>query len=172
MEDIKNNIRTKSTSLPTLLELLYESREEKGIPQDYCEQLENSSLENNVTATNMVSIVTLLKANNKKFLFTGDAGIESFEPNTPNWKEELRDLFFFVVPHHGSKNNTSKEMLSIFNPVHAIVSGKNSINRPSIFIEKCLKAKPRLETFEVTNKEEDTWYLSLGEDGNFKRIKE
>lgn len=172
LEDLKNNIRMKSTSMPTLLELLYESYDESGAPKDYCEQLEKSSLENNVTATNMVSIVTLLEFDNKRFLFTGDSGIESYEPNTPKWKEKLKDLFFLVVPHHGSKNNTSHEMLSVFNPIHAFVSGKNSVNRPSVFIEKCLKSKGGLKTFEVTNKESNTWYLSMDERGNFKRISE
>ncbi|MGV7107123.1 ComEC/Rec2 family competence protein [Flavobacterium sp. U410] len=172
LEDLKNNIRMKATSLPTLLELLYESYDESGVPADYCEQLEKSSLENGVTATNMVSIVTLLEFENKRFLFTGDSGIESYESNTPNWEENLKDLFFLVVPHHGSKNNTSSKMLSIFNPVHAFVSGKSSVNRPSVFIEKCIRTKSRLKTFEVTNREKNTWYLSMDEKGNFKRISE
>jgi hypothetical protein len=172
LEDLKNNIRMKSTSFPKLLELLYESFDESGAPQDYCEQLEKSSLENGVTATNMVSIVTLLEFDNKRFLFTGDSGIESYEPNSPNWKEKLKNLLFLIIPHHGSKNNSSYEMLSVFNPIHAFVSGKSSENRPSVFIEKCLKGKERLKTFEVTNKESNTWYLSMDENGNFKRILE
>lgn len=172
LEDMKNNIRAKSMNMPTLEELYYEVCDENGIPKDFCGQLEISSIENNVTATNMVSIVTLLECDNKKFLFTGDAGIESFEPNTPNWKTKLKDLFFLVIPHHGSKNNMSHEMLNIFNPVHAFVSGKGSANRPSVFIEKCIKSKSRLQSFEVTNKETNTWYISIDEMGNIKRILE
>lgn len=173
LEDLKSNIRMKkSTNMPPLVELLLESFDESGVPTDYCDQLEKSSLENGVTATNMVSIVTLLEFDNKRFLFTGDSGIESYEPNTPSWKEKLKDLFFLVVPHHGSKNNTSREMLSIFNPIHVFVSGKNSVNRPSVFIEKCLKLKNGLKTFEVTNKESNTWYLRIDEKGSFERILE
>jgi len=165
LEDLKSNIKNKSTDLPKLIELLYECYDEAGISQDYCSALEKSSLDNNVTATNMVSIVTLLNSNNKKFLFTGDAGIETFEVNTPKWDSELKDLFFLDIPHHGSKNNTSKKMLDTFNPENIFVSAKSAVNRPSTFIGKCAKTKERLKRFEVTNSNKNTWYLKIDQDG-------
>ena len=170
LEDLKHNISTKTTHLPEFTEPLNESRDDFGISQNYCQQLETSSLANSVTATNMVSIVTLLKLGDRKFLFTGDSGIESYEPNTPHWKSTLKDLFFLIVPHHGSKNNTSQEMVNVFNPIHAFVSGKASVNRPSLFFEKCMKSKSRLQTFEVTNHQKNTWYLKIDGLGNVTRI--
>lgn len=169
LEDLRSNIKNKSTNFPRLIELYMEGKEDIGEPQDYCELLEKSSLSNNVTATNMVSIVTLLEANEKKFLFTGDAGIESFELHTPQWTTNLKDLFFLDVPHHGSKNNTSKKMLDVFNPKYAFVSAKGATNRPSKFIEKCMQSKRRLETFETTNSIDNTWYLRINQDGFCER---
>lgn len=74
LEDLKENLINKSKCMPTLKYLFYECKIEKGEYENPCNYLKSSSLENNVTATNMVSIVTLLIANNKKYLFTGDAG--------------------------------------------------------------------------------------------------
>ena len=172
LEDLKNNIRNKSTNLKTLVELFYESKEDYGEAVDYCENLEKSSLENSVTATNMVSIVTILETSDKKFLFTGDSGIETFEKHTPNWDKDLKNLFWLDIPHHGSKNNSSKRMLDVFNPITTFVSAKGATNRPSSFIEKCILSKERNITFEITNSNSKTWYLKFDQDGKFVRVLE
>lgn len=135
-----------------------------------CDQLETSSTANNVSAANMVSIVTLLKAGDKKYLFTGDAGIESFTIHTPGWEQDLKDLFFLDLPHHGSKNNTSKKMLDVFNPKTAFVSAKNTSGKPSLYIKQCLKSKNNNQRFEVTNENSTTWYLKFDDQGNFQRV--
>jgi beta-lactamase superfamily II metal-dependent hydrolase len=169
-EDLKANLNNSSKTLMSLVELYFEARTESGVVLNPCDELETSSLTNSVTATNMVSIVTLLEAEGKKYLFTGDSGIESFTPNTPNWENDLKDLYFLDIAHHGSKNNTSKKQLDIFNPKIAFVSGNNGPNRPSSFIAKCLTAKQNNERFEVTNADPRTWYLKLDDKGNFDRV--
>lgn len=169
-EDLKANINNSSKTLMSLVEQYFEVRTEAGVMLNPCDELETSSLANSVTATNMVSIVTLLEADGKKYLFTGDSGIESFTPNTLNWEHDLKDLYFLDIAHHGSKNNTSKRQLDVFNPKIAFVSGNNGPNRPSSFITKCLTSKPNNVRFEVTNADPKTWYLKLDDKGNFKRI--
>lgn len=169
-EDLKANINNSSKTLMSLVETYFEVRTEAGVVLNPCDNLETSSLANSVTATNMVSIVTLLEADGKKYLFTGDSGIESFTPNTSNWEHDLKDLFFLDIAHHGSKNNTSKRQLEVFNPKIAFVSGNNGPNRPSLFIKRCLLANENNELFEVTNADPKTWYLKLDNKGNFERV--
>ncbi|WP_433979417.1 ComEC/Rec2 family competence protein [Chryseobacterium sp. RLHN22] len=132
--------------------------------------LEKSSLQNGVTATNMVSIITLLQVGTKKILFTGDAGIESFENEIPLWDTDLKDLFFLSLPHHGSKNNTSKKMIDIFNPQYVFVSAKGNKNYPSEHITNYMKSQRNLLKFEVSNSDSKTWYLKIDHNGNFTRI--
>ncbi|MFB9864307.1 MBL fold metallo-hydrolase [Rufibacter immobilis] len=134
-----------------------------------CEKLESSSVANNVTATNMVSIVTLLKVDNKKYLFTADAGIETFESQHLLENEELKDLEWLELPHHGSKNNTSKRMLSHFDPKIVFVSADGGENRPHYLINACLGQKRAGNKVYVTNDPVNTWYIKY--DGSeFARI--
>ncbi len=134
-----------------------------------CDRLEKSSIENGVTPTNLVSIVTLLTVNNLKFLFTADAGIETFE-DQKLLTSELKDLDWLQLPHHGSKNNTSLRMLNHFNPVIVYVSGKNAENRPSTKIKNCLQEKERFKEIHVTNEKTDTWYLKIGNDLDTEQV--
>ncbi|WP_452225604.1 ComEC/Rec2 family competence protein [Lacinutrix chionoecetis] len=134
-----------------------------------CEQLEKSSITNHVTATNMVSIVTLLKTENKKLLFTGDAGIETFEKqNLLNG--DLRSIDWLDLPHHGSKNNTSLSMLEHFDPQTVFVSAKYSSNRPSKNILKCLAKKRAKNNVIITNQNKKTWYLKFDNSGKTERV--
>lgn len=127
---------------------------------DPCSFFEKSSRSNGVTATNMVSIVTLLNANGKKFLFTGDAGIESFESNDL-LDNKVENLDWMQLPHHGSKNNTSKTMINHFKPDIVFVSGNGGPNRPSQNIVRCLNQKNT--NLQTTNSPNNTWYLSINE---------
>jgi beta-lactamase superfamily II metal-dependent hydrolase len=139
-------------------------------PVGPCEMMATSSLAAGVTATNMVSIVLLLQAKDKKYLFTGDAGIESLTIHTSGWENLLNDLYFLGLPHHGSKNNLSKAQLDIFNPEIVLVSASNRTNRPSEHIKECVKSRERINIFEVTNSNPSTWYLKLDKDGELSRV--
>lgn len=135
-----------------------------------CNRLQTSSVRNGVTSTNLVSIVTLLQANDLKFLFTADAGIESFQ-NQNLLTAELKNLDWLQLPHHGSKNNSSKIMLDHFNPRKVFVSGKSVENRPDSTIVKCLNTEEkRLESIDTTNDNSDTWYLKIDHDLKIERV--
>lgn len=134
-----------------------------------CSKLETSSIANGVTATNMVSIVCLLNVNDKKFLFTGDAGIETFEKQNI-LDHTLSELYWLDIPHHGSKNNTSKNMLEHFNPEIAFCSGNGGANRPHYNIVNCLSKNRTGKNLFVTNDPENTWYITINENGDIKRV--
>lgn len=81
-------------------------------------------------STNMVSTVTLLKVGDRKLMFTGDSGIESFT-DQGLLNRNIQNLEFLDLSHHGSSYNSSKELLEHFNPEVVFVSAKNDKNRPS-----------------------------------------
>ena len=119
-EGIKEDMQHSVLEKQSLLESASEHSEAKKMKKltdliNPCSKLEKSSVAKRVSATNMVSIVTLLNANNKKYLFTGDAGIESFQEEDL-LDQDLKNIDWLDLPHHGSKNNTSKIMLDHFNP--------------------------------------------------------
>lgn len=92
-----------------------------------------------ITATNKASIVFSIDNENGRYLFTGDAGIESFK-KIPNWKVELKELFFLKIPHHGSNNNLSKEIINVMQPKYAYNSGNNHQDENVL---QCINSKNR-----------------------------
>ncbi|GGK72493.1 ComEC/Rec2 family competence protein [Rufibacter glacialis] len=89
--------------------------------QDPCLRLKDDSRVS-LTATNKASIIIALDKGDQRFLFTGDAGIPSFKA-IPAWEKELKDLYWLKVPHHGSDNNISKELIDLMRPEYADSSG-------------------------------------------------
>ena len=63
-----------------------------------CDQLKNEN-QTTLTSTNKASIILAVDNQDKRYLFTGDAGVESFK-SIPNYKMELKNLFFLKIPHH------------------------------------------------------------------------
>lgn len=169
-EDIRYNVRENKMLLENFDkdDKAKEMREYLNL-MNPCSKLETSSIENSVTATNMVSIVTLLEANNKKYLFTGDAGIETFETQEI-LDDDLKNIDWLDLPHHGSKNNTSRKMLNHFNPKMVFVSGNGKANRPHYLITNCLKQKRTGENQYITNSNTDTWYLKYDDEDQFQRV--
>ncbi|WP_144212975.1 ComEC/Rec2 family competence protein [Flavobacterium anhuiense] len=88
---------------------------------DPCQSLKTESTAK-LTPTNKASIIISIKKNDDKFLFTGDAGITSFK-NIPDWKNELSNLYWLKIPHHGSDNNISTEIIDVMQPKYADNSG-------------------------------------------------
>lgn len=74
-----------------------------------------------ITATNRASVIMLITVNGKKFLFTGDAGIESFDEAKAEM--EFKNIHWLKVPHHGSCNNLNTRWIETFSPKYAFVSG-------------------------------------------------
>lgn len=67
---------------------------------------------------NLSSIIFLFKpSDGKKFLFTGDAGAESFEnlEYKSDW-EQIKNIYWLKLPHHGSKRNVTCAMINHLHP--------------------------------------------------------
>ncbi len=92
------------------------------IPSDPFIHLD-SIIKSNVTPVNLASVVVLITIDNKKFLFTGDAGIKSFM-EIPDYKEQLKGVYWLKVPHHGSINNINSDLIKLFSPSYAYISGE------------------------------------------------
>ena len=74
--------------------------------------------------SNQSSIILLFKpSDGKRYLFTGDAGVEAFS----NFKytsdiEQIKNVYWLKVPHHGSKKNLNNDLVNMLHPKIAYVS--------------------------------------------------
>jgi len=68
-----------------------------------------------------ISLILLLDYEGDKYLFAGDAGRAGFAA-CPDL-EKARGLHWLKLPNHGSKHNLSPELLDLFKPALAYVSG-------------------------------------------------
>lgn len=80
-----------------------------------------------VSAPNLNSVILRIKHGGKSFIFSGDASIESFQ-SINNYEEVLSEVFWFKVPHHGSKNNLSSQLINIIRPTYAVISGDKLVS--------------------------------------------
>jgi beta-lactamase superfamily II metal-dependent hydrolase len=116
--------------------------EKEGLVLEYladpCAALKTESPDS-LTITNRASIIFSIDAEENRFLFTGDAGIGSFE-EIPDYEEELKDLHWLKVPHHGSENNMSNALSELMNPEYAFSSGNR---HQDDIVLKCFEKKPR-----------------------------
>ena len=80
---------------------------------------------------NDYSNVIITEINNYKFLFTGDASINTEKEILNNYN--LPKIDILKVGHHGSKTSTSKDLIKTINPKYSIISvGKNNkYNHPN-----------------------------------------
>ncbi len=77
--------------------------------------------ENETSAENNSSAVLLFQVEGKKFLLTGDAGVEALSEalkKAVSLGIDLKTLNFIQIPHHGSKHNIGPSLLD------SIVGGK------------------------------------------------
>jgi beta-lactamase superfamily II metal-dependent hydrolase len=72
---------------------------------------------------NRSSLIVLFEPEHKvRFLFTGDASVDSFEHMTTTHQLKCKDLRWLKVPHHGSKRNLNSKWIKYFNPSIAYIS--------------------------------------------------
>lgn len=88
-----------------------------------------------VSRVNLNSCILKITVAGRAFLFAADAGIDSFY-NIENYRNELKDLFWLKVPHHGSQNNLNKELIELMSPKHAVISGDKYVSQE---IVRCLE---------------------------------
>jgi beta-lactamase superfamily II metal-dependent hydrolase len=86
---------------------------------------------------NNSSTVILFHGDDKKVLFTADAGPEALEQVVE--KYNLTNLDFLDVPHHGSRNNLTTNIMDIFSPKTAYISCTGKY--PDPYIVQYLKSK-------------------------------
>lgn len=73
---------------------------------------------------NQSSIILMMDFCGKKYLFTGDAGEKAFANMTSKHFQDMANVHWLKVPHHGSDRNLSKEIIQHLNPKIAYVSTK------------------------------------------------
>lgn len=93
---------------------------------------------------NDASILSLLEYNDFKMLFTGDAGILTYN----SLKSELpQNITILKVGHHGALGVVNKEMVKELNPEISLISvGENKFGHPSIHTLEILKDTRILRT--------------------------
>ena len=80
-----------------------------------------------LTPTNLNSAIIQITTAEGKFLFAGDAGIESFQ-QIPDYQNKIKSVHFFKVPHHGSANNLNSELIQLISPQVAFISGGSHVS--------------------------------------------
>ena len=131
IDSLDNLVLTETSESSFLAKSL---NDPKRMTTNPCAQLPNKS---RMQPTNRTSAIVKIVVDNRSYLFTGDAEIESFW-SLPNCNEELKDIFWLKVPHHGSINNISEELIKLMKPKYVHVSG-NAYVDPRVV--ECLKQK-------------------------------
>lgn len=156
-----NTLFPKSQTLKSLIleelevssKMLLLEKIEKELITNPCDKLKNDT-NAKITSTNKASIIIAIDNDKKRYLFTGDAGLESFK-KIPDWENELKDIYFLKVPHHGSNNNMSKEMSDKMSPSYAYNSGDTYQDEEVI---ECL-AQKTIEKIVKTTKADGNLYF-------------
>ena len=120
--DFSGYIEAEKTELKASVEAS-EEVETAGNPFEQLDSLKRTQ----ISPTNRNSVIIQIESHQGKFLFAGDAGIESFQ-NIPDYDNKIRDIHFFKVPHHGSANNLNSELIQLMNPDIAFIPGGSHVS--------------------------------------------
>ena len=133
LEHFSNIERMKFMSLNTLKEAEVNEVDEGLKPCSILDEKNDSSAEN------LTSVLTkFTDSKGRKYLFTADAGIDSFE-STVNNGYDIKDLHICQLPHHGSRRNMSTNWVASFNPTQFWVSANGSSKHPRKAVISCIK---------------------------------
>jgi len=86
------------------------------------------------SAENESSLIFQITANERKYLFTGDAGMRAFT----KIKSQLEKNYWLKVPHHGARQNLSRGILEIIKPDVCFVSAVGDKEHPDFNLKACL----------------------------------
>lgn len=102
-----------------------------------CDNLKTASVlsESNRTST----IIRLKDSNNTEYLLTADADIEAINDVLTRCK--FSENLIMQIPHHGSLNNLSKNILDLIKPKVGLISADGSKHHPHIRITNCLSLR-------------------------------
>jgi len=113
---------------------------------------------------NRASVVCKLANGDKGYLFTGDADKTTLKEIPQN---EISNLHFLDVPHHGSIANIDKSLISLMKPKISFISAAGYVHHPNPEVVELLKKHGQVE---ITNTPTTTQYLLLNKDSEIKRI--
>lgn len=91
------------------------------------------------SAENNSSVISLLMAEGRMFLFTGDAGVPALDRAIA--ASGVRDVDWLDVPHHGSKHNVNSRVLNRLTPGVAYFSARGTQKHPSRAVINALKRR-------------------------------
>lgn len=92
------------------------------------------------SAHNKSSLIFMYEPDNgRKYLFMGDACVESFKQMPKLAKDACRNSHWLKVPHHGSKHNLNSEIIKWINPKVAYISTEKVNNYLSLCTINALK---------------------------------
>ncbi|MDD4761467.1 MAG: MBL fold metallo-hydrolase [Candidatus Pacebacteria bacterium] len=123
------------------------------------------------TEMNENSLVFLLKNPKMNVIFTGDIGKETEEKIYNNLQKngEKAEIDVLKVAHHGSKNSSSEDFITILKPkVSVIEVGKNSYGHPT---EEVLNRLAEIKSLIFRTDENGTIKIEAGEDKKIKVLK-
>jgi len=111
---------------------------------------------------NNTSTIILFKSDDKRALFTGDAGIPALTKAIEHASSvgvDLNNLDFLDVPHHGSKRNIGKTLLNYLMPKMSFISApvKGDPKHPS---RKVINALKRRKSSVVATKGKKIWHFN------------
>jgi len=112
------------------------------------------------SAHNQSSLIFLFEPQNgDKYLFMGDAGRESFNNIPPLLRNQVKNISWLKVPHHGSKHNMDSTMINWIKPKTAYISTKGIGN----FLNQCtVNALKRSGCSVYSTHKENTSFLHKG----------
>jgi beta-lactamase superfamily II metal-dependent hydrolase len=144
-ELLVNSAKSPQTKIETLSENVFEkafSSFKSAVINWIDETLDIETLDETgeTSAENNSSVISLLRFNGRKYLFTGDAGVPALEGALEygnNWGIDISKVNWKQVPHHGSHRNISPSILDKIKTDVAYVSASSGA--------------PKHPSFKVTN---------------------
>lgn len=94
----------------------------------------NDASPENQTST----VIQLIDSNNRKYILTGDAGVEAFDYMEGEGFDNA-NVQLVQLPHHGSRRNISTKWIAKFNPSYYFVSAEGNIKHPRKAVVNCIK---------------------------------
>jgi beta-lactamase superfamily II metal-dependent hydrolase len=135
----------------------YSSNERPRLPQSFRILTEETDEEDDATALggeqtspeNELSTVLWLSRHGddgvpRNLLLTADAGtaaLTDLQRRSMAGRDELRNLNWMQLPHHGSRRNLNESLLDYYRPSRAFVSSKGSQKHPSKMLVNAVKAR-------------------------------
>lgn len=103
---------------------------------------------NDTSAENLTSVITkFVDSSNRKYLFTADSGVDSFESANDNGFD-ISNIHICQLPHHGSRRNINTNWVGRFNPQQFWVSANGSKKHPRKAVISCIKKNlPNCKTY-------------------------